>query len=52
MSDFINVNKKEPQVQIKLKDMLVKYNRLPYNYQTKIGYDTLIQNVIFEGMIN
>ena len=28
--------------------MLDRYNRLPYTYHSKIGYDTLIQNVITE----
>ena len=32
--------------------MLDRYNRLLYNYQSKIGYDTLIQNVILEELIN
>ena len=32
--------------------MLHKYNRLPYNYQSKIGYDTLIQNVILKELMN
>ena len=32
--------------------MLDRYNRLPYNYQSKIGYDTLIQNVILMELIN
>ena len=52
MDDFIIVIKKEAQVQIKIKDILDKYNRLPYNYQSKIGYDILIQNVILEEIIN
>ena len=52
MDDFINVIKKDPKVQIKIKDMLDKYNRLPPNYQSKIGYDTLIQNVILNELIN
>ena len=51
MDDFVNVSKREPQVKIKIKDMLDKYNRLPYNYQSKIGYDTLIQNVILKELI-
>ena len=42
MDDFINVTKKDPPVQIQLNDMLVKYNRLSYNYQSNRGYDTLI----------
>ena len=29
-----------------------RYNRLSYNYQPKIGYDTLIQNVILKELIN
>ena len=32
--------------------MLVRYNRLPCNYQSKIGYDTLIQNVFPKELIN
>ena len=32
--------------------MLDRQNRLPYNYQSKIGYDTLIQNVILNELIN
>ena len=32
--------------------MLDRYNRLPYIYQLKIGYDTLIQNVILNELIN
>ena len=32
--------------------MLNKHNELPYNYQSKVGYDTLIQNVILKEKIN
>ena len=32
--------------------MLDRYNRLPYNYQSKIGYEILIQNVVVKVMIN
>ena len=32
--------------------MLDKYIRLPYNYQPKIGYDTLIQNINLKELIN
>ena len=45
MNDFINVIKKDSKVQRKIRDNFDKYNRLPYKYQSKIGYDTLIQNV-------
>ena len=52
MEDFINVIRKDPKVRIKINDSLDRYNRLPYKYQSKIGYDTLIQNVILEELIN
>ena len=51
MNDFVNVIRKDPQVRIKIKEMLNRYNRLPYNYQSKTGYDTLIQNVILKELI-
>ena len=46
MDDFINVIKKDFQIRVKINDMLDRYNRLPCNYQLKIGSDSLIQNVI------
>ena len=52
MDDFINVIKKDPKVQSKINNMLDRYNRLPNKYQSKIGYDTLIQNVILKELIN
>ena len=52
MDAFIKVNKKDPKVRIKRNDMLDRYNRLLYNYQSKLGYDTLIQFVILEKLIN
>ena len=52
MNAFIKVIEKEPRVQDKKNDMLDRYNRLPYNYQLIIGYDTLIQNVILKELIN
>ena len=51
MDDFVNVIEKDPQVRVKMNDMLNRYNRLPYKYQSKIGYDTLIQNVILKELI-
>ena len=33
-------------------DISDKYNRLPYIYQSKIGYDNLIQNMILKELIN
>ena len=52
MDDFINVIKKDPTVRIKINDMLVRYNRFLYNNQLKIGYNSLIQNVILNELIN
>ena len=49
---FVNVIKKDPKVRIKINDMLDRYDRKPYNYQSKIGYDTLIQNVIIKDLLN
>ena len=52
MDAFVNVIRKHPKVYVKRNDMLDRYMRLPYNYQSKIGYDCLIQNVILEELIN
>ena len=52
MDDFINVIKKDPQVRNKMNNVLERYNRLPYNYKSKIGYDTLVQNIILKELIN
>ena len=52
LDDFINVIKKGSQICNEIKKMLDRYNRLPYNYQSKIGYDNLIQNVILQKLIN
>ena len=42
------VIKKDPQVRIKTNDMLDRYMMLPHKYQSKIGYDTLIQNIVLK----
>ena len=52
MDAFINVIRKDPKVRSKIIDMLDRYNRLPYNCRSKIGYDTLIQNVILKELNN
>ena len=52
MDAFINVTKNDLKVRNKIKDMLDRYNRLPYNYQSKTGYHTLFQNVILKELIN
>ena len=51
MEDLINVIRKDPEVRSKIINMLDRYNRILYNYQSKIGYDTLIQNVIPKKLI-
>ena len=43
---FVNVIEKDPKVRNKKNCMLDRYLKLPYNYQSKVGYDTLIQNFI------
>ena len=52
MEAFINVVRKDPKVRVKMNDMLDIYKRLPLNYQSKTGYDTLIQNVILKELKN
>ena len=52
MEAFVILIRKDPKVQVKINDLLDRYNELPYNYQSKIGYDTLIQNVILKKLIN
>ena len=51
MDDFLKVNKKDPQIRNKINNMLDRYIRIPYNYESKTGYDTLIQNVVLEELI-
>ena len=52
MDDFVNIIRKDPKVQIKINDTLDRYNRIPCNYQSKISYDTLIQNVILKELFS
>ena len=49
---FIKVIKKDAKVQNKINIMLDRYTSLPYNFQSKIGYKTLIQNVILKELVN
>ena len=52
MEAFVNVIKKDRKIRFKINDMLDRYMKLPYNYQSEIGYDTLIQNFILKELIN
>ena len=49
---FVNVTRKDPKVRVKKNDTLDRFMRLPYNYQSKKGFDTLIQKVILKDFIN
>ena len=52
MEAFVNVIRKDPEVRVKINDTLDAYMRLPFKYQSEIGYDCLIQNIILKEMIN
>ena len=50
MNDFVNVIRKDSKVQFEMNKMLDRYVRLPYNYQSKVGCDILIQNLILKEL--
>ena len=52
MDAFVNVIRKDPKIRVKINDMLDRYMRLSYKYQSEIDYDCLIQNVILKKLIN
>ena len=52
MDAFVYVIKKDPEVRSKINDMLGSFNRLSPEYQSKIGFDTLIQNVMLKELLN
>ena len=52
MEDFTKVIRKDPKIQNKINIMLDRYMSLPYDFQSKIGYNSLIQNVILKELIN
>ena len=52
MDAFINVNKKDPFVCMKINNMLDRYNRLTYDLKIEMAYDNLIQNIILKELIN
>ena len=52
MDAFINVNKKDPFVCMKINNMLDRYNRLAYDRKIEIAYDNLIQNIILKELFN
>ena len=51
MEDFIKAIKKDPKIRNNINIMLDKYLSLPYEFQSKIGYNSLIQNIILKELI-
>ena len=49
---FVKVIKKDPNVRDKINIMLDRYMSSLYDFQSKIGYNSLIQNVILKELIN
>ena len=39
MDDFGNVIKRDLKVEMKINNVIDRYKRLPYNYQSKVRYD-------------
>ena len=52
MDNFVNVIERDLQARIKIEDILDIYIKLSLYYQSKIGYNTLIQNVFLKEIIN
>ena len=52
MEDFIRAIKKDLKIENKINIMLDRYMSLPYEFRSKIGYNSLIQNVILKELIN
>ena len=48
----MDVFKRNSQIKLKVKYILDKYIELSYNYQSKLGYYILIQNVILAELMN
>ena len=52
MDDFIKAIKKDPKIHNNINIMLDRYMSLPYEFQSSIGYNSLIQNIILKELIN
>ena len=50
--DSVYVIRRDPQVRVEVNEVLERFNKLSYIYQSKTGYDSLIQNVILKELIN
>ena len=49
---FIKLIKKDTRVQNNINIMLDRYMSLTHDFQSRIGYNSLIQNVILKELIN
>ena len=52
MMFFIKVIKKDPKIQKEINIMLNRYMSFPYDFRLKIGYNSLLQNVILKELNN
>ena len=52
MENFIKAIKKDPRIVKNINIMLDRYMSLSFEFQSKIGYNSLIQNVILKELIN
>ena len=52
MDAFLKVIKKFSKVSVKINIISDRYKRLPLEYQSKIGCDSLIQSVFVKELIN
>ena len=52
MDNFIKAIKKDKRICNNINIMLDRYMSLPYEFKSKIGYNSLIQNVILKELIN
>ena len=51
MEDFIKAIKKDPKIRNNINIMLDRYLSLPNEFQSRIGYNSLIQNVILKELV-
>ena len=52
MEEFIKDIKKYPEIRRNINIMSDRYMKLPYDFQSRIGYNSLIQNVFLKELIN
>ena len=52
MEGFINATKEDPKICNNINIMLDRYMSLPYDFRSKIGYNSLKQNVFLKELVN